>query len=415
MHDGQTYFQRGFGLKEEAGDKLESHYASGVVEHMRGQGGTLRAGRATFRLAKELGFCYGVERAVEYAYQTRAHFPDRRVFLTSELIHNPHVNGRMRDQGIAFLESYEEVRRDDVVIIPAFGVTLTEMAFLRQRGCVVVDTTCGSVMNVWKNVDRYARDGFTTIIHGKHSHQETLATCSRATKQPESHYLVVRDMAETEEVAHYVEEPYPQNAFLERFQHAASIGFRPSRHLERVGVANQTTMLMSDSLAIAERLRQAFVTRYGDEEAATRFRTFDTICSATQERQDAVSELLRDPIDLMLVVGGFNSSNTSHLAEMCAGVVPAFHIEDEADLLDAGRIRHRSAAPTSAGDVLVTEGWLPEGDVVVGITAGASTPNNKIGFVVERILRLAGLPFPELAVAAPTPAGQAGSPLAPAG
>ena len=407
MSETQKYFQKGFGLKAEASGRLVSHYASGLVDHIRALGGTLRVGRFTFRLAKEFGFCYGVERAVEYAYETRVKFPGRRVFLTSELIHNPHVNGRMQEQGIEFLDSYQDVTSEDVVIIPAFGVTLTEMTFLRQRGCVMVDTTCGSVMNVWKNVDRYARDGFTTIIHGKHDHQETLATCSRATKHPESHYLVVRDMEETEEVARYIEKPYSPKEFLARFGHAISIGFRPFMHLERIGLANQTTMLMSDSLAIANRLREAFVTRFGEEETNQRFRTFDTICSATQERQDAVIEMLEDRLDVMLVIGGFNSSNTTHLAEMCAERVPAYHIEDELGILDLERIRHRpiDAPPAETHGSNVTEvgeDWLPPGEVVVGITAGASTPNNKIGFVVERILRMAGLPLPE--VGAPAPA-----------
>ncbi|MFN7972735.1 MAG: 4-hydroxy-3-methylbut-2-enyl diphosphate reductase [Acidobacteriota bacterium] len=399
MSESATYFQRGFGLKQEAGERLLEHYASGLVDHIRAKGGRLSVGPLTFRVAKEMGFCYGVERAVEYAYETRVKFPDRRVFLTSELIHNPHVNGRMREQGIAFLETYDQVTQDDVVIIPAFGVTLTEMAFLRKRGCIMVDTTCGSVMNVWKNVDRYARDGFTTVIHGKHSHQETLATCSRATKHPDSHYLVVRDMEETEEVARFIEAPYSPSAFLDRFRQAVSIGFKPARHLERIGLANQTTMLMSESLAIGERLRRAFVARHGEEETRGRFRTFDTICSATQERQDAVAELLAERIDVMIVVGGFNSRNTTHLAEMCEGRVAAFHIEDEMGILDARRIRHRTPR---TGEVVETDGWLPAGDAIVGITAGASTPNNKIGFVVERILRLAGLATP--AVAEPAPA-----------
>lgn len=398
MTQGQTYFQRGFGLKDETSGRLVRDYASGLVDLVRAQGGTLRAGPLTFRIAKEMGFCYGVERAVEYAYQTRVKFPDRRVFLTSELIHNPHVNGRMREQGIEFLETYDQVSSEDVVIIPAFGVTLTEMAFLHQRGCIMVDTTCGSVMNVWKNVDRYARDGFTTIIHGKHTHQETLATCSRATKHPESHYLVVRDMEEAEAVARFIEAPGSSRAFLDRFRQAVSIGFKPGRHLDRVGVANQTTMLMSESLAIGERMRRAFVTRHGEEQARQRFRTFDTICSATQERQDAVAELLAERIDVMIVVGGFNSSNTTHLAEMCAGVVPAFHIEDEQGILDACRIRHKPAGSSEAAE---SEGWLPPGEAVIGITAGASTPNNKIGSVIERVLGLAGLPLPDVSEAGP--------------
>lgn len=398
--EGGAYYQRGFGLKEEAGKSLARDYASGIVELMRARGGTLTVGRLTFRLARELGFCYGVERAVEYAYETRMKFPDRRVFLTDELIHNPHVNRRMQDLGIAFLASCQDVRPEDVVIIPAFGATLHVLATLKERGCILVDTTCGSVINVWKNVDRYARGGFTTVIHGKHQHEETRATCSRAAKHDGAHWLVVRDLEETEALARYVEDPADGEGLRRRLGAATSAGFDPERHLERVGMANQTTMLMSESLAIAERLRRAFVVRHGEEGAGARFQTFDTICSATQERQDAVAELLAEPLDVMLVVGGFNSSNTSHLAEMCAGRVAAYHIEGEDGILDATLIRHRVAHEKEA---TVARGWLPAGDAVVGITAGASTPNNKIGLVVERILSLLGLPLPELP-AAPPPA-----------
>jgi 4-hydroxy-3-methylbut-2-enyl diphosphate reductase len=401
MGDSPTYFQRGFGLRKEAGQHLATDYASGIVDLMRSQSGRLAAGRLTFRLAKEFGFCYGVERAVEYAYETRVKFPDRNVFLTNELIHNPHVNGRMREQGIRFLESYEEVTRDDVVIIPAFGVTVIEMGILRKKGCILVDTTCGSVMNVWKNVERYARDGLTTIIHGKYSHEETLATCSRATKGEGAQYLVVRDMAEAEEVARFIESPADGPALVARFREAVSIGFDPMRHLERVGLANQTTMLMSESLAIGERLRRAFVARHGEAETLARFRMFDTICSATQERQDAVLELLGEPMDAMIVVGGYNSSNTTHLAEMCEGRVPAYHIEDESCVLDARHIRHK---PPGSAETVVAEGWLPEAPASLGITAGASTPNNKIGLVVARVLSVAGIPLPEIAPS-PVPAG----------
>ena len=395
MGDSGNYFQRGFGLKDEAAASVVEHYASELVDLLRSRGGRLSVGRVTFRLAKEFGFCYGVERAVEYAYETRAKFPDRRVFLTNELIHNPHVNGRMRRLGIEFLQGYDDVRADDVVIIPAFGVTMHEMALLRERGCVMVDTTCGSVLNVWKNVDRYARDGFTTVIHGKHVHEETRATCSRA--ESRSHYVVVRDMDEAELVAGYVEGRLDATELLGRLGPAVSAGFEPARDLERVGLANQTTMLMSESLAIAERLRRAFVARHGEDGALARFRTFDTICSATQERQDAVARLLEEPIDVMIVVGGFNSSNTNHLAEMCEGRVAAFHIQDEAGIVDGHRIEYQ---PAHRRDTVTATAWLPEGDVVVGITAGASTPNNKVGLVMERILRVLSIPLPDVLAAA---------------
>ncbi|MFL5562006.1 MAG: 4-hydroxy-3-methylbut-2-enyl diphosphate reductase, partial [Gemmatimonadaceae bacterium] len=197
-----TYFRKGFGLKSEVQGELASDYDGRLVDFLRANDYTLTAGDVTLRLAKEFGFCYGVERAVEYAYQTRKKFPDRRIFLVGEIIHNPHVNAKLREMGIDFLEpgergfDYARVEPADVVILPAFGVTIHDVETLRGKGCVVVDTTCGSVLNVWKRVDSYARDGFTCLIHGKHYHEETRATASQALKHPGGRYLVVRDMAE---------------------------------------------------------------------------------------------------------------------------------------------------------------------------------------------------------------------------
>src|SRR5688500_4708036 len=249
----------------------------------------------TFKLAREFGFCYGVDRAVEYAYETRQKFPDRRVFLSGEIIHNPDVNGRIEAMGIRILpeagepaERYKEVESADVVILPAFGVPVSEMQFLRGRGCVLVDTTCGSVLNVWKNVHKYAADGFTAVIHGKHYHEETKATASQALTHAGGQYLCVRDKDEAAAVGAFVRGEAPAEEIRARFAHAASPGFDPERDLQRIGLANQTTMLMSESLEIQEMLRAAMRDRWGQDALAARFRAFDTICSATQDRQDAV-------------------------------------------------------------------------------------------------------------------------------
>src|SRR5579883_1404095 len=390
-----TYFRKGFGLKAEVQDSLVSDYSGRLVDLLRARDFQLAAGGVTVQIAREFGFCYGVERAVEYAYQTRTKFPDRRIFLAGEIIHNPHVNDKLRDMGINFLRpgtngfDFTAVASSDVVIVPAFGVTIGDFETLRAMGVVVVDTTCGSVLNVWKRVDSYARDGFTALIHGKYHHEETRATASQVSKYPGGRYLVVRDMIEARMVCDYIEGRGDRGLLLERLARGASPDFDPDRDLARVGVANQTTMLARESLAIADAVAQAMERARGAEYRARNFRTFDTICSATQDRQDAVEALLQEPLDVMLVVGGYNSSNTISLAAICAARVRTYHIED-AECLDVDRrtIRHRPIG--SHSDVEVAD-WLPAGSVRVGITAGASTPNNKIGETVARVFATRGV------------------------
>ncbi|HUD72431.1 MAG TPA: 4-hydroxy-3-methylbut-2-enyl diphosphate reductase [Dongiaceae bacterium] len=395
MHVSADYYQRGFGLKEEIQPHLEADYHSRIVETLRGAGHRLVAGDLTFLLAREFGFCYGVERAVEYAYETRRQFPDRRIFLTGEIIHNPHVNRRLREMGIEFLREadgggpgLDAVRPGDVVILPAFGVTVQEMASLRERGSVLVDTTCGSVLNVWKNVDRFSASGYTAIIHGKYAHEETRATASRTTRHPGGRYLVVRNLEEAGVVCDYLRGTVERAAFLARFAAACSPGFDPDADLQRIGLANQTTMLSSESLAIQEMIRGVLTERHGADALPDRFRAFDTICSATQDRQDAVIDLLREKPDRMIVIGGYNSSNTTHLAALAARAVPTFHIEDASCIEADGAIRHR---PYGAKEETRVAEWLPAGAVMVGLTAGASTPNNKIGEVVAAVARLRGI------------------------
>ncbi|HET7600062.1 MAG TPA: 4-hydroxy-3-methylbut-2-enyl diphosphate reductase, partial [Gemmatimonadales bacterium] len=276
----------------------------------------------------------------------------------------------------------------DVVILPAFGVTIRDFERLKAIGCVMVDTTCGSVLNVWKRVDSYARDGYTAVIHGKHYHEETKATASQATKYPGGRYLVVLNMAEARLVCDFIEGRGDPAALAARFARSVSPGFDFERDLVKVGLANQTTMLSRESLAIADEFRRSMVARYGEAELAAHFRTFDTICSATQERQDAILQLLEEPLDVMIVVGGFNSSNTCHLAAMVqASGVRTYHIED-AEGIDpaAGAIRHQ---PVGTKEQRTDTGWLGEARVV-GLTAGASTPNNKVGETIARICATAG-------------------------
>lgn len=392
----QTYFRRGFGLKKDIKDTLTSDYASGVVDAFLKGGHVLTAGPLTFRLAKEFGFCYGVDRAVEYAYETRAKFPGRSIALVGEIIHNPHVNARLQEMGVSFLQrgadgefNFSGLTPEDVVIMPAFGVTIRDFERLRAVGCVLVDTTCGSVLNVWKRVDSYARDGFTAIVHGKSYHEETKATASQVTKYPGGRYLVVYDMAEARMVCEFIEGRGDAHSLAARLEGKTSPGFDFGRDLQRVGIANQTTMLAGESLAIAAEFGLSMGRRYGEANRDEHFRSFDTICSATQERQDAVLALLEEPLDLMVVVGGYNSSNTCNLAAICqAKGVRTVHIED-ADCIDvaAGSVRHQ---PIRSKVEETAVGWL-SGASRIGLTAGASTPNNKIGETVARICESAGV------------------------
>ena len=373
---------------------LAESYHSDLVAQIKEQGFIHSSGRLTIHLAREFGFCYGVDRAVDYAYQTRKRFPDRHVYLTGEIIHNPHVNDQLRSQGIRFLsdpgESVNALGPHDVVILPAFGVTVEVLRHLEERGCTLVDTTCGSVLNVWKNVRRYTEDGFTSVIHGKYWHEETQATASQALNASGGHYLVVLDRMEAQIACDYIRGGGDRAAFLQRFGPAVSAGFDPERDLARIGCANQTTMLSSESLEIGEMFRAAMTTRYGVTEVSSRFRAFDTICSATQDRQDAVIALLAEqPLDLMVVIGGYNSSNTYNLARICSEKLPTYHVAEPQGILSKREIRHR---PVGGKQEVTTEDWLPEKESLrIGLTSGASTPDNLVGAVIRRLDELANL------------------------
>jgi 4-hydroxy-3-methylbut-2-enyl diphosphate reductase len=384
-------FRKGLDLKHEVAHVLADSYHSDLVDRVKDNDYRFESGRLRLHLAREFGFCYGVDRAVDYAYQARKRFPDRPVLLTGEIIHNPHVNDQLRAQGIRFLtdpgESIAALTPNDVVILPAFGVTIELLQELSAHGCTLVDTTCGSVLNVWKNVKRYAQDRFTSVIHGKHWHEETRATASQALNAG-GHYLVVLDGDETDAVCEYIRHGGDRRAFLARFEHAASPGFDPDRDLTRIGCANQTTMLSTESLELGERFRRAMADRYGEPALDAHFRAFDTICSATQDRQDAVIAMLAEhPVDVMIVIGGYNSSNTFNLARICAARVPTFHIANPDGLVSPTEIRHK---PIDRKDEILSTGWLPvAGPVVVGLTSGASTPDNLVGTAIRRLESLA--------------------------
>jgi len=376
-------------------EQVESHYRSMVVERLRANGGILTVGDTTVRLAKQFGFCYGVERAIDLAYAARKVFQGRRLFIFGEIIHNPLVNEQIAAMGIKNITGankeaeIEDLTEDDIVIIPAFGTDLKTLAFIHDRGCQIVDTTCGDVMSVWKRVRQNASEDVTSIIHGKAEHEETKATASRALGTGGGRYLVVLTLADTDYVCDYIRHGGNKQEFLDRFKDAHSPDFDPDQHLKAIGVANQTTMLRGETEEVQRRIRAAIVDRDGPGEGAKNFRFFDTICGATQERQDALGELLKEKMDLMLVVGGYNSSNTSHLAEMGEAQLPTYFVRGADKLESATRITHYNLHQKSE---IVTEDWLPGGPIIVGITAGASCPNNLIEETILRVYELRGIP-----------------------
>jgi 4-hydroxy-3-methylbut-2-enyl diphosphate reductase len=389
-------------VMEAVAAQVVSHYRSELVERLRASGGRFSHGGLTIKLAKEFGFCYGVERAIDLAYAARNVFPSPvRIFLLGEIIHNPEVNDQIRGLGIvsiapkptdAELEALH-LTPEDVVIIPAFGTEVSTRKRIEAFGCQTVDTTCGDVMSVWKRVQQYSRESVTSIIHGKAKHEETKATTSQATAYGTGHYLVVFDLAETDYVCDYILRGGNREEFLTRFKGAYSPGFDPDLHLVTVGVANQTTMLRGETEEVQRRFRKAMEVRYGTESLPSHFRFFDTICGATQDRQDALEKMLREPMDLLIVVGGYNSSNTSHLAEMGEKVLPTYFIKNAAMMESTVLIRHWNQHIPAE---VVTENWYrTTGEMTVGITAGASCPNNLIEETIKRLFKLRGVDITE--------------------
>src|SRR5215213_1904630 len=404
----QKYYRKGFKMRDNVQHLLDRDYRSEVVDSVRKNGNVLEADGLTLRLADEFGFCYGVDRAVDYAFQAMEKFPDRRIYITGDMIHNASMNDRLREMGIEFLsrgfdgppeEKFDSLGPEDVVLLPAFGAPVDWVRKLKEKECIVVDTTCGSVLSVWKRVTRYAQRGYTSIIHGKYYHEETKATASQTTTEGgNGKYLIVRNLEEIGHVVDFILGRISADELREKLVHGMCLGFDPERDLQRVGVANQTTMLMSETMAVGEELRKAMVERYGEEKLEEHFELFDTICSATQDRQDALFELLEHPLDVAVIIGGYNSSNTNNLAIIAAERVPrSYHIAS-GDCIIGDTILHKPAGkPLDAREEVEERGWLPSGPVRVGLTAGASTPNSQIGLAIGRILEARGLP-PEAAL-----------------
>lgn len=401
----KTYYRASLGLKKEISGMVADDYSHELIGALKDtdQGLELPEAQLTIFIAKEFGFCYGVDKAVDMAYEARRKFPDKRIFLLTEIIHNPRVNKRMIDMGLIFLSggfkhpelTKDDITSEDVVLIPAFGTAAGDFVELKEKGAIIVDTTCGSVVHVWKRVERYAKDGFTSLIHGKYFHEETIATVSMAQKEG-GHTLVVRNMEQAEAVCDFIRgkidskklrDVIPAEAFSEDFD--------PDKHLKQIGVANQTTMLASESLSIAAKVGDAIADRDGvaTRQETENFRSFDTICSATQDRQDAVEHMLKTKdLDLMVVIGGFNSSNTTHLLKVSENYCKAFHIDDASALLSEKEIRH---LPYGSKEPVVSSDWLPVGPLTVGFTAGASTPNRVIYDTMEQLSRFRGVELDE--------------------
>jgi 4-hydroxy-3-methylbut-2-en-1-yl diphosphate reductase len=379
--------------KEEAAGMMTTEFTSELVAELREASYTLQRGGITVKLAKAYGFCWGVERAVAMAYETRRQYPNHRIHITNEIIHNPSVNNRLREMNVFFVpqnglvKDLSEVQQSDVVILPAFGATLEEMQTLRERGCQIVDTTCPWVSKVWGALDKHKRAQCTSVIHGKWKHEETIATASFADK-----YIVVLNLGEAQYVADYIMNGGDREEFLAKFENAMSEGFDPDIDLSAVGVANQTTMLKSETAAIGKLFEKTMMQKFGPANLSKHFVAYDTICDATQERQDAMVELLNDELDYMIVVGGFNSSNTSHLQEMAehAGV-KSFWVNEPSCVGPGNTIRYR----TSDGIEQTIEGWLPTGPVTIGLTSGASTPDKVVEDVMERVFMIHKLHQPE--------------------
>lgn len=366
---------------------------TGLVAQMREQGFTWKQGDVTVKLAEAYGFCWGVERAVQMAYEARKAYPGKRLHITNEIIHNPGVNQRLKEMDVNFIEASEEgdkdfsaVKEGEVVILPAFGASVQEMKLLSDRKVQIVDTTCPWVSKVWNAVDNQSRKGHTSIIHGKWAHEETIATASFA-----GTYLIVKDLKEAQYVCDYIMQGGNREEFLAKFQNAMSEGFDPEIDLDRIGMANQTTMLKGETEAIGKLLERTMLQKYGPAELGQRFMVMDTICDATQYRQDAVYKLTGaqgtpEGIDMMIVVGGFNSSNTSHLQEIGEMKdIPSFWVDSAARIdVDANKVTHKLAH----GELVETTSWLPEGPMTIGVTSGASTPDKAVEDVLDRVFRI---------------------------
>ena len=389
LQKSDNYHRKGFGHETEVTESLNQEYQSNLIQTIRQNNYQITRGNVTIHLAEAFGFCWGVERAVAMAYETRTHFPDQRIWITNEIIHNPSVNKRLEEMNVGFIElrqgkkDFSVVESEDVVILPAFGASVQEMQLLNDKGCTIVDTTCPWVSKVWNSVEKHKKRDYTSIIHGKYKHEETVATSSFADK-----YLVVLNLAEAQYVCNYILNGGNKEEFLTKFKNAYSVRFDPDLDLERVGIANQTTMLKSETEQIGKLFEQTMLKKYNPTQLNEHFMSFNTICDATQERQDAMLELVKKDLDLMVVIGGFNSSNTTHLQEIAVDYkIPSYHIDSATRIQQGNQIEHKPLEK----DLEIKQNWLPEGKITVGVTSGASTPDKVVEEVIEKIFETKGV------------------------
>lgn len=375
--------------KRKAADKMKKDFTPTILEI-----GTLQV-----ILARHFGFCYGVENAIEIAFRAVSENPGKRVFLLSEMIHNPGVNADLQNLGVRFimdtkgnmLMDWDSLTGDDIVIIPAFGTTLEMEQRLKDKGIEPAryETTCPFVEKVWNRAEKIGQDGYTIVVHGKPGHEETRATFSHSKAITPT--VVVKDMAQAQHLARYITHELPAEQFYTDFNGQYSEGFEVEKNLQRIGVVNQTTMLASETQGIADYLKQVITNHYNTpaDKIQERFAdTRDTLCYATSDNQNAVQGMLQQPADLALIVGGYNSSNTSHLVELCEEHLPSYYIKDEHCLLSADEISHFDMHRHIE---LVTKNYMPDATPLrVMITAGASCPDALVERVIERLALLTG-------------------------
>ncbi len=350
-------------------------------------------GPVRFMIARHFGFCYGVENAIEISYRAIEENPDKRIFLLSEMIHNPAVNQDLQDHGIRFIQDtlgnplmdWSEITSEDVVIIPAFGAPVEIVERLEAMGIKTesYDTTCPFVKKVWKRAASLGNEDYTIVVHGKNKHEETRATFSHS--QQNAPVVVVRDMNETRILAEIISGERPLQEFYTHFADKYSEGFDPEKDLDRIGVVNQTTMLASETSEIAEYLKQTLIGKFGEEDYRAHFAdTRDTLCYATNDNQRATLGLLENEADLAIVVGGYNSSNTSHLVELCEEKYPTYFISSADEIVDQTTINHFNYHKK---EHLTTTGYFPDkSPLTIVLTSGASCPDAMVDAVMQKIL-----------------------------
>lgn len=368
--------------KRKADDKLKKDFSPTLLD----------LGNVQFYLARHFGFCYGVENAIDIAYETIEENKGKRIFLLSEMIHNPQVNADLIQKGVRFLHDtngnsiipLEELTSEDVVMIPAFGTTLELEKIIQGKGIEIqkYNTTCPFVEKVWNRSEQIAKKGYSIIIHGKPKHEETRATFSHAAANTPT--IVVNDIEETRILGDYILGKLDLASFNQHFEKRVSLGFDPSKHLENIGVVNQTTQLATDTQAISDYLKEVMIQKFGAENIGTHFAdTRDTLCYATNDNQSAVIGLLETPADLAIVMGGKNSSNSSHLVELCEQKLPTYFIDDASKIVSAEEIINTD---WKSKEVQKISGYLPQKEVVkISMTSGASCPDAVVESVIRKI------------------------------